>query len=317
MSAESARIDDAAAEWAARADAGALEPHEAKALDEWLAADPRHLGAFARASAVLSHFDKVRALGPDFVAEPSARPLVSRRAAIPAMAAGLAVSAGAGAVAYSLIFRHYSTKRGEMRRVALPDGSTVTLNTASEVVVDFTGGRRTVRLAKGEALFDVIAGARPFVVDAGGVRLQAAKASFNVRQREGRQVEVLVCAGAVELHDGDARVTRLPKATLAFARPQTPASLRVVDGDDVSRKLAWREGMIAFHGETLGEAAAEFARYADQRIVIDDPEVARRTVVGLFVANDPVGFARAVALSFGLEAQPSDDGVRLSTGAAA
>jgi transmembrane sensor len=316
MSAESARIDDAAAEWAARADRGALEPNEARTLEAWLAADPRHLGAFARATAVLSHFDKARALGPDFPAEAAEPPRFSRRAALPALAATLAVTAGAGAIGYNLIFRRYSTKRGEMRRVALPDGSTVTLNTASEVVVDFTGDRRSVRLAKGEALFDVVGGASPFVVETGGLRLRADKASFNIRRREGRQVEVLICAGSVELADGG-RVSRLPTTTLAFARPSAPASIRPVDGDDVSRKLAWREGMIAFHGETLGEAAQEFARYADERIIIDDPEVARRTVVGLFVANDPAGFAKAVATSFGLDAQPTPDGVRLTAGAAA
>ncbi len=314
MSAESARIDDAAAEWAARADRGALDPGEAKALEDWLAADPRHLGAYARAAAVLSHFDKARALGPDFDAAAAEAPRFTRRAAIPAMAAGLAVTAGAGLVAYSLIFRRYSTKRGEMRRVSLPDGSTVTLNTASEVVVDYTGDKRSVRLAKGEALFDVSPGASPFVVEAAGLRLRAEKASFNVRRREGRRVEVLVCTGSVEMANGE-RIAHLPQTTLAYARPQAPASVRQVDGDDVSRKLAWREGMIAFHGETLGEAAAEFARYSDERIVIDDPEVARRTVVGLFVASDPEGFARAVATSFGLEAQTTGEGVRLTAGA--
>jgi transmembrane sensor len=312
--AQSARIDDAAAEWAARADRGALESHEASALEAWLAQDPRHLGAFARASAVLSHFDKARALGPGFPV--AARPLPTRRGALSAIAATLAVTAGAGAITYSLVYRRYSTKLGEMRRVALPDGSTVTLNTASEVVVDFTGRRRSVRLARGEALFDVAIGDRPFEVEAGGLRLKAGEASFNVRQREGRQVEVLVCRGVVDLADG-AAPTRLPTATLTFARPAAPVSVKAVDGDDVSRKLAWREGMIAFHGETLGEAAQEFARYTDQRIIIDDPEVARRTVVGLFVANDPAGFAKAVATSFGLEAQAAEGGVRLSAGQAA
>ena len=104
----SARIDDAAAEWAARADRGVLDPDEARALEEWLAADPRHLGAYARASAVLSHFDKARALGPDFAAEPVERRAPSRRQAFSAVAATLAVSAGAGAIAYSLIFRRIS-----------------------------------------------------------------------------------------------------------------------------------------------------------------------------------------------------------------
>lgn len=311
MTAGSAQIDDTAAEWAARADRGALEPDDAAALEAWLAEDPRHLGAYARASAVLAHFDKARALGPDFDGADEAPAMPSRRAAFSAIAATLAVTAGAGAVAYGYIFRRYSTRQGEMRRVALPDGSTVTLNTASSVVVDYSRDRRHVRLTKGEALFDVTAAPAPFVVEAGGVRLHAQKANFNVRQREGEQVEVLVCAGSVDLADGG-KVARLPRATLAYARPATPVSTRQVDGDDVSRKLAWREGMIAFHGETLGEAAREFARYSDDQIVIDDPEVARRTVVGLYVANDPQGFARAVALSFGLEVHAVPQGVRLA-----
>ncbi|MGE5502342.1 MAG: DUF4880 domain-containing protein, partial [Ignavibacteriales bacterium] len=55
MGRSSAEIDDAAAEWAARADVGALDPHDAEALNAWLAEDPRHLGAYARAGAVLAH----------------------------------------------------------------------------------------------------------------------------------------------------------------------------------------------------------------------------------------------------------------------
>jgi len=314
MGRSSAEIDDAAAEWAARADAGALAPHEAQALDAWLAEDPRHLGAYARAGAVLAYFDKAKALGPDFEARDA--PLPSRRGALSALAATLAITAGAGAVAYGFVFRRYSTRRGEMRRVALPDGSTVTLNTASTVVVDFVNGRRSVRLEKGEALFSVARGARPFEVETGGVRLKTSDAVFNLRRRADRQVEVLVCNGVVDVADGS-RIARLPKATVAYARPAAPVSARAVSGDDVSRRLAWREGMIAFHGETLAEAAEEFARYSDQHIVIDDPEVARRTVVGLFVANDPAGFAKAVATSFGLQAQAMPDGVRLTAGDAA
>jgi len=311
MGRSSVEIDDTAAEWAARADRGALAPHEAQALDTWLAEDPRHLGAYARAGAVLAHFDKAKALGPDFEPAAETPSMPSRRGALSALAATVAITASAGAITYGLIFRRYSTKRGEMRRVALPDGSTVTLNTASTVVVDFVNGRRSVRLERGEALFSVAKGARPFEVQAGGVQLKATDAVFNLRQRADRQVEVLVCNGVVDVADGS-NIARLRKSTVAYARPAAPVSAKPVTGDDVSRRLAWREGMIAFHGETLAEAAQEFARYSDQRIVIDDPEVARRTVVGLFVANDPAGFAEAVATSFGLDAQTVPDGVLLT-----
>ncbi len=71
-------------------------------------------------------------------------------------------------------------------------------------------------------------------------------------------------------------------------------------------QLAWREGKIAFHGERLDEAAASFARYSELRIVIDDPALARQPVTGLFAANNPAGFARAVATVFDARMREGD-----------
>jgi len=63
-----------------------------------------------------------------------------------------------------------------------------------------------------------------------------------------------------------------------------------VDSAAVSRETAWRIGRIAFEGETLSRAAGEFARYSEIRIVIDDPLIGAKTITGLFVSNDPIGF---------------------------
>ena len=48
----SARIDDAAALWAARIDARPLSPGEELELNAWLSADVRRQGALARARAI-------------------------------------------------------------------------------------------------------------------------------------------------------------------------------------------------------------------------------------------------------------------------
>jgi transmembrane sensor len=79
----------------------------------------------------------------------------------------------------------------------------------------------------------------------------------------------------------------------------------------VGRELAWRVGRLAFHGETLGQAAAEFARYSDIRILIDDPSIADQKVTGLFVSADPVGFSQAVATAFDLQVEISDRQIHL------
>jgi transmembrane sensor len=85
----------------------------------------------------------------------------------------------------------------------------------------------------------------------------------------------------------------------------------MVEPADVERALAWREGRIAFEGETLAQAVVELQRYSDTRIVIDDPSVANEEITGLFQANNAVGFAQTVATSFGLHAEVSEKQVRL------
>ncbi len=66
----SAEIDDVAALWVARVEARTLSPEEEVKLDEWLAEDVRHLGAFARAQAISIHMAKAQALGTEFFADP-------------------------------------------------------------------------------------------------------------------------------------------------------------------------------------------------------------------------------------------------------
>lgn len=97
----------------------------------------------------------------------------------------------------------------------------------------------------------------------------------------------------------------------ALARPAAGIEVDQVDEQELGRRLLWREGMLAFNGDTLSVAAARFRRYSDVPIIIDDPRVGSRRVVGLYPANDPAGFARNVALSLGLEVEPVRGGVRL------
>ena len=62
----SARIDDAAALWAARIDARALSSEEELELNAWLSADVRRQGAFARARAIAIYMARLHAPGRGF-----------------------------------------------------------------------------------------------------------------------------------------------------------------------------------------------------------------------------------------------------------
>jgi transmembrane sensor len=313
-------IDRLAAEWAARSDAEALAPADRTALEAWLAADSRHLGAYAKAMAVLARIERARAVGPGFNAlrsNKAPRRRLSRRQLVGSIAASIAaLVAGSGVVWKILADKSYTTKIGETRVVPLVDGSVMTLNTYSRVLVRYTKERREIQLVHGEALFDVAKNKkRPFIVLAGDTQVRAVGTRFTVRVLDGQPVQVLVQEGVVEvkrLAVPVAAPVRVAANTRAVAPVDAPIVATPVAATEVVRDLSWQVGRIAFNNETLKDAAAEFARYSDTAIVIDDPAVANQTVTGLYVSNDPVGFSKSVAVALGLRVNVGDNEVTLS-----
>lgn len=314
----SADIDAAAAAWAARVDRGPLSDQDQVALEAWAAQDPRRAGAYAKALAVSSHLDRAAGLGVGFApaSHPAAKAADRRRL----LTAGglLAAASVVGAVSYGALSLkgRVATAKGDIRRAPLADGSAVTLNTDTAIRAAFDGKMRRVDLLRGEALFDVAKDpARPFVVVAGDVRVRAVGTSFTVRAHADGQVGVVVREGVVEIWRGaegkPVRLTAEHAVQVASAGVLAPMA---VGSAAIDRAMAWRQGQIDLDGLTLGQAADEFARYSDRRIVIDDPTIAGLKMTGLFSASDPDGFAKAAALSLGLRVTTEADGVRLSRG---
>jgi transmembrane sensor len=314
----SGEIDTRASIWAASVDRGELSEAERAALEAWLAEDRRHLGAYARARAVVAHFDRAKALGTSFDYRdfrPNRPPIqrVRLRWAAAALVAGGAIYIGV------MTWRgpgSISTVRGEIRLVPLADGSAVTLNTESKLAIEYTKGERDVELLAGEALFNVAKDhTRPFIVHAGNTRVRAVGTSFSVRKISDDDVKVLVREGVVEVTRGDGvqvAALRGGADSQILAQPRAAGSVIPIAPAQVDRELAWQQGMISLDGRTLREAVEEFARYSPTRIVIEDPALADRTVTGLFSANNPIGFAHAVAGSLGLTVTIEADTIRLA-----
>lgn len=313
-------LEDIAAEWAVKVDAGPLEPGEQAALEAWLGAASRHAGAFARARAALEFAGPERLAttltgAKDRLVRPFAHPVRRRMVggAGLAAAAGLAIAAGLGL--WFLNQDRHATRIGETKVVPLADGSVVTLNTESEIAVDYTQDQRQVRLVQGEALFDVAKDrARPFFVLAGDTQIRAVGTSFTVKMLPGQPVQVLVREGVVEVKrpDQPSVPVRLSENTKGIVAKDAPITVVNISQSAVARALAWRMGRISFEGESLKDAAAEFARYSNIRIEIGAPDVENQTVAGLFTSNDPIGFAKAVSASFGLRITVTENTVRLS-----
>jgi transmembrane sensor len=315
-------IDAEAAEWAARIDRAPLTAEEEEAFRLWTEGDPRRLGAFGRLRAIWLATERAKALGPDFGAAMAAAPEESgggmARRRVVGIGLAAAASVGIASVAgLKWLSRgpRYTTRRGQTRVVALGDSSVVTLNTQSELVVDFTERERRVSLLQGEARFDVARSPlRPFIVEAGDTVVRVVGTSFTVRRLDATPVQVLVREGIVEVtrpqHPQEA--ARLTANMRAVVAPKAaPLEVATIDPAEVGRELAWQEGRIVIERETLSAAAAKFERYSATRIVIDDPVLAEQEVSGVFEASDPVTFAKSMALSLGGRAEVDVDEVRI------
>ncbi len=317
---DSQTIDEEAARWAVRIAAGPLSSGEQSELAAWQAADPRHQGALIRARAAWIGLDRFAALSArgNHRESRSSRRSSHRFSRRWMMAAGLGTLIFAGASAWLVLQPHeqrFVSGMGEQRRVALGDGSTMLLNTATKAVVRFDDTRREVRLAQGEALFTVAKDPeRQFVVRVGEFTVTAVGTAFAVRVDEAR-IDVTVTEGVVELAQVEGSLIESPRRIAAHQRAlvtqKRPIEVQAMTPQEAERRLAWRGGMVAFDGESLSEAIAEVNRHSNKRIVVADPTLAGRPVVGIFQAADADTFARTAAAALGAEAVDEGDVIRL------
>ena len=89
-------------------------------------------------------------------------------------------------------------------------------------------------------------------------------------------------SGEAGAQPGEVFLTANQQITILKSGDATP--VQKVDSD---RALAWSEGQLVFDSTRLSEVADEFNRYNRVQLHINSPELARRTVSGVFRASDP------------------------------
>jgi transmembrane sensor len=350
-------ISDAAAEWLIRLE-GQTSPEIWDSFQSWIDGDPRHRAAFVRLRVAWNRIDllkNVRPLDGTIDADLLARGKVSpatmmtrglqpissaprRRPediAIPERRRVLAIAAGIAAAgivawvgAYHLGWKSYETGVGGREEIALSDGSTVDLNTNTELTTRITGSRRDIMLARGEALFHVAHDStRPFYVTAGGAVVRAVGTAFSVRIRDPEHIDVLVAEGRVAVgapgteanFENPNLLASAPKVSAgeaASVRRNTVSVRTLPSKDDITRKLQWTAGHLAFQGETLDDAVQEFNRYNQRQITVADPSLLQLQMGGNFVTTDPDSFVASLQRLYGIQVQAglNNGDIRLTAG---
>jgi transmembrane sensor len=267
----------------------------------WIAKDPRHAAAFEIATEAWQRSGDL----PGYLPERT-RPRVSGKAL-----AGMAILCAAFISAvYFLRDGTLVTGSGEQRKVDLSDGTQVSLNANSRVIIQYDNRVRKLTLARGEVLFNVVKHEpRPFVVVIGDQKIIAMGTSFMVRREDptGPAFAVTLVEGRVAIEPiswpdvlPSAPVTGLkllnPGERLRFADDATEKR----DAPSIERVTAWQRGQLIFDDTSLSEAAAEFNRYGSNRVAIDGPVLGRLRVGGVFRIGDPSSFAHAMANAYHL-----------------
>jgi len=239
-----------------------------------------------------------------------------RRAVIAAAAAGLLAITGLSLYLSSQPAT-YRTGIAERRTVALPDGSSVSLDSDSEVHVGYTKHTRELTLMRGQARFDVAHDVqRPFSVDAGDRRVVATGTSFDV-DLLGPELSVTLIEGHVVVLNSaplsqqvanplsETQVVKLEPGERLVATRHTPGSIQRVSLD---KATAWQSGYLIFEDETLGAAVQRINRYAHPRVLIRDAPAAALRFSGVFKAGETSAFIDSVTRYLPIEQAKTADG---------
>jgi transmembrane sensor len=194
----------------------------------------------------------------------------------------------------------YHTGWGERRKIALDDGSLVSLNTHSALSIEFSPEQRVIKLLEGEAYFQVSHDSdRPFVVVTSHGVAEVTGTAFNVYEQSGRMT-VTVSEGRVRVYPegGESRAVELTAGleVSGDGREIGPV-LRV----DVQQKLAWREGLLVFSMQPLAAVVDELNRYLPGKIMVADPRIRERIVSGAFDLTQPQDVLTAIEKTLGLD----------------
>ncbi|MBB3225883.1 transmembrane sensor [Luteibacter sp. Sphag1AF] len=221
----------------------------------------------------------------------------------------------------------YTNNTASVREITLPDGTVIQLDKASRVAVNFDARLRRVDIQRGGALIDVGKDpVRPLLVTMGSHIIQDIGTVFDVHRVPGRD-SVTVINGQVTVwtqqHPWIDALNRRMTGTLITGNvvANLSAGERVnLDADGgVSRMresstastLAWMPSDIRFQHAQISEVARQFNRHTTLPLVIEDRQIGKREISGVFHADDADAFVAWLATQPGVHVERESNEIRI------
>lgn len=225
----------------------------------------------------------------------------------------------------------YQTAVGQHSTINLADGSILTINTNSLVIVDFSTNERLINLVKGEIFIDVAHDTtRPLSVIVDGTVFQAVGTAFNIKKSFNESIELLVTDGkvliaelvAIKLSSKDfAGVKMAMDLHIDSAQAATPGDRVVIrfsdvdkqqkqniSGDDIKASLGWLDRKLIFKGQTLLAAMDEVSRYTDSEFIIPEEELRKLKIAGVFKTDDIDMLLNTLSQNFNIRHEKTENG---------
>lgn len=315
-------IQERACEWIAKMDRGSMSETEKKALAEWLNIDSSHRKVLMEMAGLLDDMTVLSQLSEIIPLDTLSISTVSNQKENtglgkylrlkPVYAFCFVIIVVFTGILSGIILLESGTDQvlraqtsvGELKTITLPDSTKVTLNTYSQIDLEFSQQQRRVILIRGEAHFVVRSDEdRPFFVVVGDKIVEAVGTAFNVKTR-GKQIEVTVTEGVVKITtaiktDNNPETSQLINTESSIAQSvinvsaghsaivtNDVESIESLDPISIEKKLAWQKGMIVFEGETLEQVVEEISRYTTKTFIISDEEARHIRVGGYFEIGD-------------------------------
>lgn len=204
------------------------------------------------------------------------------------------------------------TRIGEIRSLRLADGSTVILDTDTELLEEFSAQRRDLELIRGRARFDVAHEPRPFVVHAGQSLVTAHGTLFDVRL-DGARASVRLLRGAIDVALSGpvargSRQKRLRPGDAVWSEATTGVTSLPSTGAPMASQAGWPDALLDFDHIDLRALAAEANRYSQTKLLLQSDAVGQLAVSGTFKVGDAARLADHLALLLDLDVQRRDNG---------
>ena len=203
-----------------------------------------------------------------------------------AIAAGICLAAILGYTAAEYGHRQQTFEviadRGQKSSVTLPDGTAVTLNSASRITwrSDYNRKNRTVGL-EGEAYFEVAKNEKvPFTVRTDKMDITALGTEFDVKAyEEDRHVTATLLKGSIRADFGGQSEILVPDQYIVVDK--TTGESEVVTAENPEYLVPWKNDELLFAGETLEEIALVLERMYDMEVVFMDETAKAFSYTGL------------------------------------